>query len=623
MKKGVLAVIFLSLFFVFATPKVYAAETPGDGGDSSPTTPTSAADAPNLTEDGEDASKISIFDGTYIIAKFATKQALPGSVIYGQLYQINNNAATKLNAIAYDLWGTLGSHPGKTVSELLNEPTTYSLSSMGIVGMTYVSAYNTMYNVPSQNIAGYYANMLLPNEITDKNQSTLYAADCTKGVPQKIDKDNWGALTLAPACKSASDYWNDFGITDLWSMSFTFAMMIVVIVIVYVGYAVMFRVAGQSSVTIITALQNVIVGVALALMSFGLGAFFVNLSKFLTVIIADLFERQLWVNMDPTLITGQWLKFTAETKSTYISSPLAIFSKFIFVSLFGDYLVGTSNQGLLQGILPAAASDFTTPGSGGVATQLWFYDHLRHAQYWLKTPLYIITRIIAAGMLFWYSVRIWWESLKVFLFMLADTIFAPITFIMGAIPGVWKGRNIGDWFKRMFANSLKVPGMFAVVNLAGYIVISMAVSSASNQDPLNVIGGGYYGAMGTGGIDITETITKIIGYLASGVGPNFIAMLVLLSFAPKVPALIDEMFQSSPSGVVGEGLRGFNSMILSKATALNQGRDEYYKKAVKADPGIEKIYRPDKKFAAQVRGMVSSTVEQSKSNLWGPLGGKK
>jgi hypothetical protein len=571
MKKSTILIIFLLLFFT-VSPNVYAA----DPVSTVVPTPTST----NLTPEGEDASTISTFDGSYRLA-IESVQAQVGSEtnIHNIYLTVRQNMASFVNRIAFQVTGTLGMYPGKTKAEILEQNLAES-DQKGIALMAYDSAYSLLQSSPSQNIAGYYAGMLLPDGFAG-NQSSVYADDCMPynpgATPTPLPSGDWGVLTQPPSCEGTTTYWNILSLSNLWSVSFTIAMSFVVMVLIYAGFMMMFRkkASGQGLVTISMALQNVVIGSVLALMSFALGAFFLNLSKFLTLIVADMFNQLMWSEFDPTVLT-KWLGFEKETANTYISSPLSIFTKFVLVSLYGDYLAGSTHLGALQGLLPITSQALSGDLAGsGASAKMWFWDNLPTAQFWLKSPLYLIGRIIAAGVLFWYSIRIWWETVKTFLFMVGDTLLAPITFVMGSIPGMWQGQGVSLWFKRMLKNSLKAPAMFALVNVAGYVSISLALKS-STTDPLAMISGGYYGSSG-GMMNVGGMVNDVMGFIASGVGPNFIAMLAILSFVPRVPAFLDEAMDVkglSMSRTIGNTLQTFDKMVFNEARQFDaRGKD--------------------------------------------------
>jgi hypothetical protein len=487
----------------------------------------------------------------------ASKEQFPNATTTLHLGTTDMNVSAAYRCAAYDfLLGGVGATIAETPEDLLENAKNIR---GGIATDMFSSAYSLFNAMPTENIPGFYADMLLPKEF-QQSTGSLFAVDCTEGGGLN------GVVTRPPACQSTYKYWDDFGLSKLWSISFTIAMIAIVGVLVVAGFMVMFRNKikdGQKVISISVALQNVVVASALSLGSFALGAFFVNLSKFLTLIVADLFSQLLWKH-----VTGTPLDILIDTfiGSTYISNPLGIFIKFIFISFVGDIGAAASNLG--SGVLggyTGASGDFL-----GLLKSAFFFGQPESNQWFIKSPLYIIGRIIAAGVLFWYSLRIWAATLGVFLSMAFDTITAPLIFVMSAIPG--KQDGIQNWFKKMFKNAVTVPIMFAVVNIAAYVILFFGFNGMLNNgsiNPLEALTGGYYGAGGN--INASSVVTDFAGVIFAGVGPAFLLMLLILSFVPRIPDFMDELIKTSKSNVASDGISAFGRQMGGLASTFWKG----------------------------------------------------
>jgi hypothetical protein len=512
-------------------------------------------------------AKTTLCEGQFAGVLEASEQQFPNATTTLHLGTTDMNVSAAYRCAAYDfLLGGVGATVAETPEELLENAKNVR---GGIATDMFSSAYSLFNAMPTENIPGFYAEMFVPKEF-QQSTGSLFAVNCTEGSSLN------GVVTRPPACQSTYEYWDDFGLSKLWSISFTIAMIAVVGVLVVAGFMIMFRSKvkdAQKIISISVALQNIVVASALSLASFALGAFFVNFSKFLTLIIADMFSQLLWLHVIPgSGIIEDGLNNGINTLigSTYISNPLGIFIKFIFISFVGDIGAAASNVG--SGVL--GGYNGASNGFLDLLKQTFFFGQAQSNQWLIKSPLYIIGRIIAAGVLFWYSLRIWVATLGVFLNMAFDTITAPLVFVMSAIPG--KQGVIQNWFKKMMKNSLTVPLMFAVVNIAAYVILFFGFNGMLNDgsiNPLEAISGGYYGAGGS--INASTAVTDFAGIIFAGVGPAFLLMLLILSFVPKIPAFMDEIIITTPTSATAKGgIAAFGAQMGGLAGSFMSGKNK-------------------------------------------------
>lgn len=437
------------------------------------------------------------------------------------VYTVDVLDNAKLVKTHLSLLSDLGKCPTASIS-------TYLAQDVYPGGLT-LAASDSMVNAfltgPSENIGAYYAQMLLPREITG---SSAYAANC----------DEKGLLTSAPKCRSASGFWSDYGISNLWGVSFALAMIMVVVVLLISGFMIMFRsrIGGQVVVTVSMALQNVILASVMALASFALGAFFVNLSKALMLVIANLFTGLLWANLggNDSGAIAQWLNefITGKLATTYLNDPLGMFAKFVATLFAGDAASLSSSVGTILGNSNAfdAIKSMSTAG-----IKLVFFM-VADA---IISPFYLLVRILIAGALLIASIRIYWAVVKTYIVMAIDVIGAPVLFVISAIPS--KSTAVKDWLLRMFRNSITAPMMFAMVNATTFIIIKTAIASGGDggwlSDPVEAISGGAI-ARGTGGL------------LISLISPQAILSVVLLNMIPSIPSLLADLFAGKGTGAL-------------------------------------------------------------------------
>ncbi|PIY16878.1 hypothetical protein COZ14_04760 [Candidatus Dojkabacteria bacterium CG_4_10_14_3_um_filter_Dojkabacteria_WS6_41_9] len=398
--------------------------------------------------------------------------------------------------------------------------------------------------VPAESIPGYYAQMLLPKELV--SGSTAYAgANCG-------DK---GLLTAPPDCRSASIYFGEdqnfgIGISTLWGMSFAFAMVIVVFVLIVSGFMIMFRskIGGQVVVTVSMALQNIVIATGMALASYALGVFFVNLSKFLILLFANVFVTVL-MTQDPgygLLFGGTIAQIGPITLDspvgflTFINEPLGLSAKLLFVLLVGDGVGAletvTSNFGLTFTSIPSALSSWISNIVGGIVTGFNLAG---------VGIVLLISRIIITGGIFIASIRIFWTVLKIYIKMAIDIVLAPVLFVLMAIPG--KNTGISEWIGRMFKNALAPPLMVVAINMIIYITLKLAFMVGGNSltgGPVTAVSGGSL----SGGADSGTLISFFWGMMSVGMGLHGIIMLVLLNMVPSIPKAMEDLFAAKSSG---------------------------------------------------------------------------
>lgn len=472
-----------------------------------------------------------------------TKQLDEDQPVYNLAHTGADFAITSSVTTSGSLLGTYGQYVGCSLAEYMEKDMSPGFTQLASAGM-----YQAMINGPSENIPGYYANMLLPKEVI---QNTAYAMNCG-------EKGFFGA---APQCEGTFGVWTNYGIATLWGASFSIAMIMVVIVLIISGFMVMFRtrISGQLVVSVSMALQNVVLASIMSLASFALGAFFVNLSKALILIIANLFIMVVWSNLgsDNPIVK----LFNAEVGTfaiTNINDPFGLFAKAMVVLFAGD--VASFVASIATNVKTMGGIVGTTFGLGGGASalasvalavdKLIFYSGVQI----VSVPMYLLVRAITAVVLLTASIRIWWAAVKTYIAMVIDVIMAPIVFIFSSIPG--KSTAVKDWLLKMFRNSITVPIMFAAVNATMFVIIKTAI--------MNGLAGGSTAALN--GADPTTALsggalpTNLGGFLVNMISPQAIVAMVLFNMVPGIPAVIADMF----AGKAGQGLDKLNEATMKQ-----------------------------------------------------------
>lgn len=345
------------------------------------------------------------------------------------------------------------------------------------------------YDPISVDIPTHYANMLLPREWREGVDFPAYAATGDG----------------APSSRSAIDFYNDLNINKLWGISFSISMLGFIIVLLYAGFMIMFRtkIGGQAVVTVSMSLQNMVIGIFLALASYALGGFFINLSKYLVLVV------------DGLMTGGPFNDF----RTVFIMTPFT--------------LIGKLGGAIDFGGAPGVKIDlFNLTGS--------FFESLGSILVWF------IARIIVAFMVFTAGFKIFFSVFTTYARMLIDIIMAPIYFMVASLPGKQDGYM--GWMKKMFKNSLVMPMTFLIVNLAIFI---SRVNIPSGASPITAVTGGAInlGDGGTSGIcagGITDC-PDLNDMLLQSAGPKLIVAIMILLMAPAASSILDELLGTGAS----------------------------------------------------------------------------
>lgn len=368
----------------------------------------------------------------------------------------------------------------------------------GLVQYSTQTMVNAFYWGPSANIPQQYAEMFLPKKMLESS-GTAFAV----GSPPD-------------ASNSARTYLGYLGLNKLWGVTFSIAMAILVIILIVAGFMIMFRskAGGQVVVTVSMALQNAVIGALLALASYAIGAFFLNLSKYLVLMIGALFATAVYDGAGDNVI--------------YINGPGQMISVFWNTLAWGSmakdlttWLVATQ-EGLAKDAMEWGILGGPFWKLIGKATSFSIVS--------------IIAKLVIGGAMAIVAIRIFWTVLTTYVKMIIDIIIAPILFMFSSLPG--KQAGFTTWLSRMFKNAIAVPLMFAFVNVAGYMafVVSAATDTCMTENTSII-------TCVTGGL-IPGGITAGTDTLLMAVGPSAVIALVLLNMVPQVPVMVNEMFSA-------------------------------------------------------------------------------
>ena len=130
--------------------------------------------------------------------------------------------------------------------------------------------------------------------------------------------------------------------------------------------------------------------------------------------------------------------------------------------------------------------------------------------------------------------RLFISLIKIYLMMALDIIFAPLTFILGVIPG--NEAAYQNWFKRMLTRSLAPMLAYFLVNLGILLVLMPIILLAKKGNPgVPII------SLITGGI-LDMQLRGVKEFIVVLLNVPIIILLVLLNMASQAEELLSQMF---------------------------------------------------------------------------------
>lgn len=271
----------------------------------------------------------------------------------------------------------------------------------------------------------------------------------------------------------------DSGISSLWSATRNIAYAFYVVVMIIVGFMIMFRnkIGGQVMVTIGNSIPKIIVSLVLVTFSFAIIGLIIDFAGIVTNIIASV------------LYSGDL------SQSVNVTDPTALFK-----SILSDSSV-TIETGTVSGL------------SLGEIISLVLSDSKNGG--WLLGGLALsISALVLAGIILVGAIKLWVALIKAYLRILVNVVTAPLAIMFSAIPG--NDAMMLNTFKSALRSSLVFPLAFAIVNLPYYISSKgVALAFPSTLIP------GYDGEV----ISIASSllgVTKIVAIYAAASAPEIL-----------------------------------------------------------------------------------------------------
>ncbi|MHC1716504.1 MAG: hypothetical protein AB9915_01230 [Candidatus Dojkabacteria bacterium] len=226
------------------------------------------------------------------------------------------------------------------------------------------------------------------------------------------------------------------GISNLWSSTRNIAYVGFVIIMIAIGFMIMFRnkIGGQALVTIGNSIPKVVVSLVLVTFSFAIIGVIIDFGGVLMKVIAD-------------LIYGD------STAGIPIYNPIELFMGFLGQNIdpasWGTPAGGLGIAAIITGLLVLLAN----PGTSGATITAGI--------------VLLVIGLIIAGIIIWGAIKLWIVLIKAYLSLLINLIVSPISILLGALPG--NESSTSNIFLSALRNVLVFPLAFAIVNLPYFV----------------------------------------------------------------------------------------------------------------------------------------------------------
>lgn len=227
----------------------------------------------------------------------------------------------------------------------------------------------------------------------------------------------------------------DTNIIALWSKVRDISYVIYVVIMIVIGFMIMFRhkIGGQVMVTLGNSIPRVIVSLIFVTFSFTLMGFLIDIGGFAMKLVA-------------------FVIYGSSDKGIAVDNPFTLFGNFFSGSggdFFGETIFGETGlagivTGLLEGVM---GSNLISKGlgwiAGGIVTLLFGL---------------IIVGVVLVG-----AFKLWFTMIKAYVTLIINVIISPFAIMLGAFPG--NAHMTENVFKSAFRSILVFPIAYGIVNL--------------------------------------------------------------------------------------------------------------------------------------------------------------
>lgn len=305
----------------------------------------------------------------------------------------------------------------------------------------------------------------------------------------------------------------------LWKAFRNIAYAILAIILVVVGFMVMFRkkIDPKTVVTVQNAIPRVVVALLLVTFSYAIVGIMIDLMYLAivlsTAVVANASPElgkvvSLW--SDPTTCftdTAGGIKFAAQAPS---NAPQAVTADLFNGGLWGitKFFFGSGIQSL-DDLARLLTGNFST---GGLVTTTiipgliggWLGGFKGAALGLVSAPL-MLTLLILIVLIFGY-IRLVFMLIDAYINIIISLLTAPFQIVMEAVPGT---NAFSNWFRWLLSKILVFP-LTAVLLMVSAILTSQGVSEALWAPPLISTGSGGVGLSGIIGLGMLLVIPSVI-----------------------------------------------------------------------------------------------------------------
>jgi len=364
---------------------------------------------------------------------------------------------------------------------------------------------------------------------------------------------------------------------DIWKKFRDLSYVFFVLVLVFMGFAIMFRVKinPQTVITIQSALPKVVLALILITFSYAIVGLLIDFMYVIANLILFTFRDLIGI-FDWAERFGYDLAITSDVKAFGVIFLAGLFPSLAIILFFMLLMLLPSATGGIIGIL--------TGGFGWGAVAI--------------IDLFILAILVIVFLIA--MIRVFWSLLKAYVMVVINLIFAPFQILIGVLPG---SNTIGSWFKNLIANLAVFPTTLVMLLLSFYLV-SYALRHIIDQIK------DFF----AGGITFEELINLAKGPLGES-GPEmtilcFVSLGILL-MAPKVSDMIKAFLAGKPfeyGTAIGEAI---GPVRMVAPYGVGYGAREAAAWGVKYERAMRRTGRP--RLGAAVRTITKAAHEMAKA----------
>lgn len=375
---------------------------------------------------------------------------------------------------------------------------------------------------------------------------------------------------------------------EVWKVFRNIAYMIIVLVMIAIGFMIMFRVKinQQTVIAVENSLPKIVISLLLVTFSFAIAGFLIDLMYILILVSISLLSGLNIGDLQPGnvrnlqnyyigagaggifpksidyLLAGSeilkmlpfFLQFILRTIVSYIVSLLL--TRLIFAG-FKETLGSFSNSGGTAGIL----GNLVGINMGEIANipGVWVIFLVTALIMPFMAPL--IVGLVLAITVFFLFFRIFFMLINSYIKILLLVMFSPLFLLAEALPGK---KAFGFWFKGLFTELLTFP-VVVLINLTGYIIMKVSESASL---------GGVFQPPLLGGLD-PGAFSMLVGVGLVLLTPDLVKAMKQMLGAKDLPlAITPSMFFGGATSVFGGAmgtLGTFSSINLGLSAFGPQG----------------------------------------------------